>query len=433
MTTTIILAAIAIISMFICVIRFPMIKIKGLSFDTFYLPPLVIALVLIIFDLFDKTKLIETISTNSSFNPLTILVLFICVSLLSIALDETGFFSFIAAWFVKKFNKSQYMLFFILYALISVLTIFTSNDIVILTFTPFILYFSKKGNINPIPFLVMEFVCANTYSMLLPIGNPTNIYLTSIFEIDFISYIKVMILPTILCGIGSTTILLLLFKKSLDKKIEVFDIDNPVIKNKPLCIISLCHLGITTILLVIANYINIDMWKICLIFAISLLIFLSIFAIIHKNANYVFGTVKRLPYNLIPFILSMFTIIMALDSYNIFSYVYNLMDSINNDILQRITYLVSSTISCNILNNIPMTLAYGSILSYTDNVGLIYATIIGSNLGAIITPIGALAGIMWIRILKFNNIKYSFLDFMKNGVIIVIVLIVMTSIGLFFI
>lgn len=59
--------------------------------------------------------------------------------------------------------------------MVAILTIFTSNDIVILTFTPFICYFSKNAKINPIPYLVAEFA-ATTYSMMLIIGNPTNIY-----------------------------------------------------------------------------------------------------------------------------------------------------------------------------------------------------------------------------------------------------------------
>ena len=65
----------------------------------------------------------------------------------------------------------------------------------------------------------MEFVSANTYSMLLPIGNPTNIYLTSIYNLDFITYISKMILPALLSGLLSFGVIILLFKKELNKKI----------------------------------------------------------------------------------------------------------------------------------------------------------------------------------------------------------------------
>lgn len=430
MIITIILSALGILGMLLCIFKFPSIKIKNHNFDTFYLPILLVAIIFLIFPIFDKTELFTILFSNSKLNPLKILALFLSVSFISIALDEGGFFSYIAVKFINRFKNNQYILFFSLYLLISVLTIFTSNDIVILTFTPFILYFSKRGNINPIPFLIMEFVAANTYSMLLPIGNPTNIYLSSIFELDFISYIKTMIIPTIFIGITSILILLLLFHKDLNKKIEVFDEKDVYIKNKYICFTSLIHLSLTTILLVISNYINIEMWIIALSFAGSLLIFIITYAITKKNHLYITRPIRRLPFSLIPFIISMFIIIMAFESFGIFGNISQLLDNIENDNLKEITYLVTSTLSCNLVNNIPMTIAYGSILSNTTNINLIYSTIIGSNIGAILSPVGALAGIMWIRILKQNDVEYGFTKFIKNGSIITLSLLVAGTVAL---
>jgi arsenical pump membrane protein len=242
-----------------------------------------------------------------------------------------------------------------------------------------------------------------------------------------------MIVPALIIGISSFVALFVLFRKELQMKMLTFEIDKVEIKNKPLCIISLIHLFVTTILLAISSYINLQMWLICLIFASSLTLILLGFSIYYKNFNYLTNTIKRLPYNLIPFILSMFTIIMALDSFDIFSNIYKLLENIQNDYLQKFAYLILSTLSCNIINNIPMTLAFGSILSNTTNLSLVYASIIGSNIGSLLTPIGALAGIMWIRILKYNNIDYSFSKFMKNGIIITLFIIFGLAIGLLFI
>ena len=193
MATVITLSIIGILGMFACILFCPSITIKGKKFDTFYLPVLIIAIILLVLPLFDKKEFIEILTSNSKLNPIKILILFISVSFISIVLDTSGFFGYIASIFINKYKTSQFKLFLILYLLISFLTIFTSNDIVILTFTPFIIYFAKKGNINPIPYLVMEFVAANTYSMLLIIGNPTNIYLSSIFDLTFIEYLKYII------------------------------------------------------------------------------------------------------------------------------------------------------------------------------------------------------------------------------------------------
>ena len=425
MISIIMLCLLGIIGMFLCILFCPTIKIKNKTFDTFYLPVLLVAIILLLFPLFDKREFIEILTSNSNLNPIKILILFISVSFISIVLDTSGFFSYIATIFINKYKASQIKLFNILYILISILTIFTSNDIVILTFTPFILHFSKKGNINPIPYLVMEFVAANTYSMLLIIGNPTNIYLSSIFNLSFIEYLVHMIIPVLLVGITSFLTLHFLFHKDLQKEIKVFDLEQNKINNKFILNISLLHLGLVTILLAISSYINLEMWIIAALFSISLLSILSVYSLIKKNKEYLINPLKRIPYNLIPFILSMFTLINALDSFNVF----NKFNSVLND--NSLLYLLSSTLSCNVVNNIPMTLAYGSILENTQNIKLIYATIIGSNIGAILTPVGALAGIMWMRLLKVNNVNYTFKQFTKNGAIITLFLLLSSSLSLF--
>jgi len=413
----IIIFILSIIGMFVCILKYPKLKIINFQMDTFFICPLIGAII-ILFINNNFSVFWNSITSNTSLNPLKILILFISISFISITLDESGFFKYISSLFVSKYKSSQFKLFTVLYILISILTVFTSNDIVILTFTPFILYLSKRGNINPIPYLVMEFVAGNTYSMMLEIGNPTNIYLSGGFNIPFLDYFIKMIVPTLVIGISSYFLLLLLFRKSLKEKINVFDLEISKINDKPLCIVSGSILAITTILLAISNYINLEMYIICSVSAGLLLLFLIIYGLTNKKKETLINPVKRVPYSLIPFVLSMFILVIGLNSFNLFTNIGNEINKIDNKYLENIVYLISSTLSCNIINNIPMTLAYANILENTNHISNIYSTIIGSNLGALLTPIGALAGIMWLRILKENDIKYSFLDFMKNGVII---------------
>jgi arsenical pump membrane protein len=67
-----------------------------------------------------------------------------------------------------------------------------------------------------------------------------------------------------------------------------------------------------------------------------------------------------------------------------------------------------------------MSLFFTSILSNSSELNLlsVFATIIGSNIGAFLTPIGALAGMMWMNILKEQKVKFNFLDFTKYGIIL---------------
>ena len=160
-------------------------------------------------------EVISGITQNSAVNPLKILVLFLSVTLISLYLGDAGFFDYLADYLFRKNKNGQIKLFLALYFLVAVLTVFTSNDIIILTFTPPICIFCKRAKISPIPFLFGEFVAANTWSMMLIVGNPTNIYLATSVGVSFFEYFSVMWLPAIVGGLTGLIMLLLLFRKSL--------------------------------------------------------------------------------------------------------------------------------------------------------------------------------------------------------------------------
>ena len=402
------------IVLIICsILYFPTIKIKNIKFSSYWPIALIGALLLIITKSVSLETIINTFTSNDSMNPLKILVLFISMTILSIFLDEVGFFKYIANKATILLNGSQIKLFIGFYILISVLTVFTSNDIIILTFTPFICYYCKNSKINPIPYLVSEFVAANTWSMALIIGNPTNIYLASAFNIDFIEYLSVMILPTLIASIVSLSILYLLFRKQLSSKIENNDIDSIEAPNKTLLIIGLFHLITTTVLIAISSYINLEMWLVTLCFVISLILTTSIYFIVKKEkASVLINTIKRAPYSLIPFVLSMFVIVLSLNNEGITSTIsqfFNKIDSIYS-------FGIGGAITANFINNIPMSVLFAN-MSLTSNAS-IYASIIASNISAFITPVGALAGIMWMGLLKTYEVDFSFKKFMGYGLLI---------------
>ena len=422
---------VTILLMIILIICKPYIKLGNkITIQTFWIATLLGAIFTIASLQIDISSLWTNL-TAGSMNPIKILVLFISLSMISISLDELNFFSYLAYKALKLSKGNQYKIFFTIYFLVAILTIFTSNDIVILTFTPFIIMFSKKAKINPIPYLIMEFVNANTYSMLFSIGNPTNIYLSSSLNISFLYYVSKMWLPTLLAGISTLGVILLLFKKDLSKKIDNIEIEEVSLKNKVLVIINLVILGITTIMLVISNYISLEMWLICLVAMLILTIILFIFSIKYKDKTYILNTYKRLPYNLIPFILSMFILVLSLKENGIVNYIQNILITLsnNNIFATGFTYTISSTLFDNVINNIPMSVLYSSILENQSELA-VFSTIIGSNIGAYLTPIGALAGIMWMSILKKYDIKFNFLTFIKYGIIITPISLIFSTLGI---
>ena len=439
MITGIIISILTCIALVLSIIFKPSIIIFKRRFDTFWIVASIGALLVLLTGSLPIKVLVNNLTTNTSINPLKIIILLLSLTMLSITLDEVGFFEHIAAVAIQKTNGSKYKLFFIFYALTAVLTIFTSNDIVILTFTLFICYFSKSAKINPIPYLVMEFVTANTYSMFFIIGNPTNIYIASFFNITFIEYFKVMWLPTILAGATSLALLLLMFKKDLMQKMDISSVSVTPIKHHTLSIVACLHLILCTVLLAISNYVKLEMWLITLVFAISLTIVLGAYTIVSKDLRTISHVYKRLPYTLCFFVIAMYTIVLTIDYYGITSNIALLFDNLAkvdapllSKIITTFIYGFASTITDNLINNIPMSLGFASILENAtiNTMHATFATIIGSNIGAYLTPIGALAGIMWIRILKEEHVPMGFKGFIKYSALLSIPVLVMALVSL---
>ena len=420
MIPAIIISAVTCLAMILGVLFFPKIKIGKFSVDSYWVITLLGAIILLVTGLADVSLVGNALIADTAINPVKILVLFISMTILSIFLDELGFFRYLASVTLKKAKNGQMKLFLYLYIMVSILTVFTSNDIIILSFTPFICYFAKNAKINPIPYLAAEFVAANTWSMALIIGNPTNIYLATAYGVDFLSYAKTMILPTLFSGIIAFMALLLLFKKKLSTSIEGVA-EDVVIEDKLLLWVGIAHLGICTILLAIGSYVGLEMWLVSLISVISLLVVNIIIAIIRKQKPVaLIGSLKRGPYQLIPFVLSMFVMIVCLSSKG----VTGIIGEFFGESHTVIKYGVTSFLSANLINNIPMSVLFSSIIETIGStdvaVRAVFATVVGSNIGAFLTPIGALAGIMWTNILNEHELKFGYVDFLKIGVTVAI-------------
>ena len=408
---TLFIVIMSIITMILSLLFFPKIKLGKISIDTYYVVTLIGALILIVSRQISLQEIKNLLFNDNSMNPIKIIVLFMSMSFLSIYLDKLGFFKYVATLAATHFKSSQRSLFLALFILISILTVFTSNDIIILTFTPFICYFAKSTKINPIPYLIGEFFAANTLSMTLIIGNPTNIYIASNAGITFLEYFQKMFIVGLIDSVILCLLLLVIFRKSLNEPLTITEQENKL-ESKFLVITGIVHLSLCTLFMAISNYISVEMHLISLLFAISLIIITLVYNLIKKQQKLVIKkSLLDLPFAFIPFLLSMVILISCLSNTDVIKDFANNLANINSPVV----YGVSSIVLGNLLNNIPMSILYSELLATTGNLNSIYTVIASSNLCALITPLGSLAGMMFISLIKQQNIKFSFTKFMKYG------------------
>ena len=433
MLTTAIIGILTIALMVFSVFRVPVVRFGRFQIGGYCFFALLGAILLLLFGAVSPASALSGILADSEVNPVKILILFLTMTAFSVFLDELGFFRVLASLTLKKAGASQKTLFFLLYLIVSILTVFTSNDIIILTFTPFICAFARNAGIVPLPYLFCEFFAANTWSMALMIGNPTNIYVASYLGIDFFSYFLKMILPTVIGGLFSLLLLYLAFRKMLGAPIVATPTEEKITE-KPLLIVGLIHLVLCLIFLMISSYVGIEMWMVSLTLFVTLLITVLIMRYLKREKPVILlRTIRRMPWELVPFMLSMFILVISLRENGISAILSSVLENaLGGNVVPAFTYGLTSYFTANLINNIPMSVLFADLTAMAPSSGAIFGTIVGSNLGACLAPVGALAGIMWADILRREGVKFDYRDFVRYGLMISVPTLLLTLLTLHF-
>jgi arsenical pump membrane protein len=99
------------------------------------------------------------------------------------------------------------------------------------------------------------------------------------------------------------------------------------------------------------------------------------------------------------------------------------------------------TVGASFMNNWPMTIlglmsihniAAVSTLSGPAFTGLVFSNVIGNNLGPHFFPLGSLAILMWLEVMKRKGVNISLWSYLKVGAVLSIVEVVIASLVLWF-
>jgi len=344
-----------------------------------------------------------------------VVIILATLMVISSLLDDYGFFEYCASRAVHASKNSGERLFLYTYLVVSAISLFAGNDVVILTTTPIIMIFCRNAKINPKPYMYASFFAANTFSMPLYIGNLTNILIGDSFSLDYFGFTKFMFLPTLAAAFVNYRLLKYIFRKQIPESFAPRDNGIISIRN-----ISLVALGLAVLLGVIvlggvANYMKIPLSVVTLAGAVILL--LSERRIVHR--------LKRVSWNVVLFVIGLFIVVKGIEVSGVSNALGEAMFSnIGGNILAA-TFSVSllSAFMCNLVNNIPMTAMMLSIIQHASlaqemNVAMAYALVIGSNLGANFTTFGALAGILWLESARRYGWSTTMTDLLKIGLFV---------------
>ncbi|TAN46725.1 MAG: arsenic transporter [Candidatus Methanoperedens sp.] len=356
-----------------------------------------------------------------------VVIILVTLMVISTLLDDHGFFEYCACRAINASRNNGERLFLYTFLVVSLISLFAGNDVVILTTTPIILIFCRNARIDPKPFMYVSFFAANTFSMPLYIGNLTNIMIGDSYRLDYFGFTGFMVLPTLAAGIVNYYSLKHIFRRHIQVSFDAKDNGRVKVKNRMLVTLGIGVLAAVIVLGGVANSLKIPISAVTLAGALILILF-------ERRPLY---RLKRVSWNVVMFVIGLFIVVKGLEVSGFSEYAGEVLFVNLSDNIMAATFVVSlvSALMCNLVNNIPMTAMMLSIfqhpgLSIDMNTAMAYSLVIGSNLGANFTTFGALAGILWLESAKRYGWSTTMTDFLKIGLFVTPIAILGSSIVL---
>lgn len=345
---------------------------------------------------------------------------FIGIIILSMVLDEIGFFEWAALKMVRLSGGNGNLMFVYIMVLGALVAAFFANDGAALILTPIILAKMKHLKLSPtamFAFLVSGGFIGDSASNPLIISNLTNIVTAGYFKIGFFEYAKTMFLPNIMSIVASIVILWLFFRKDIPQTIDLHSLASPesVIKNQTMFRLSWWFLA----LLMVGYFIG-DAYQLPVsLFALGGALLFLLIATYFKATKPIM-TIKAAPWQVVWFSIGLYVVVYGLKNAGLTTHIAGIIKELQN--MGHFYAVVGtgflSAFLSSVMNNMPTIMVMDIAIAEAGNTTLAYANIIGCNLGPKMTPIGSLATLLWLHVLSGKGVKIGWGEYMKVGLII---------------
>ncbi|EMA3642972.1 arsenic transporter [Providencia stuartii] len=362
---------------------------------------------------------------------------FVAVIIISLLLDESGFFEWAALHVAKWGGGKGRLLFSYIVLLGATVAALFANDGAALILTPIVIAMLLALGFNKgttLAFVMAAGFIADTASLPLIVSNLVNIVSADFFNIGFTEYASIMVPVDIAAIIATLVMLHCFFRKDIPKQYDMTKLSEPALAIKDM---TTFKAGWLVLVLLLIGFFVLEPLGIPVsaIAAIGALILWVIAARGHTiNTKKV---LRGAPWQIVIFSLGMYLVVYGLRNAGLTDYLSETLNYLADKGLWVATLgtgFITAFLS-SIMNNMPTVLIgalsiEGSEASGVIQQAMVYANVIGADLGPKITPIGSLATLLWLHVLSQKNMTITWGYYFKTGIIMTIPVLIVTLVAL---
>ena len=358
---------------------------------------------------------------------------FIAIIIISLLLDEAGFFEWVARW-----GRGNGRVLFIYIGLLgATVAAFFANDGAALILTPIVMAMLLALGFSPaatLAFVMAAGFIADAASLPLVVSNLVNIVSADYFRIGFAEYAVVMIPVNIVSVAASLIVLFIYFYRGIPVHYDVYQLKAP---KEAIRDLATFRTGWLVLALLLVGFFGLEPMgvPVSLVAGTGSLILLAVAA-----RGHVINTRKVIldaPWQIVIFSLGMYLVVYGLRNEGLTGYITNLLDFFADYGIWGATLgtgFLAAFLS-SIMNNMPTVLIGALSIDATAATGsvreaMIYANIIGCDLGPKITPIGSLATLLWLHVLARKQMVITWGYYFKVGIVLTVPVLLVTLIAL---
>jgi arsenical pump membrane protein len=362
---------------------------------------------------------------------------FVFIIIISLLLDEAGFFEWAALHVARWGRGNGLRLYAFIVLLGAAVAAMFANDGAALMLTPIVLEIVRALGFSPVAavaFVVAAGFIADTASLPLVISNLVNIVSADFFGIGFVEYATVMVVVNVVSVAASLLVLMLFFRKQIPLRYDCTQLRQPheVIRDPAVFRAGWWVLGLLLFSFLVIEPQGVPISAIVGMGAAILLVVAARGHVISTKR-----VIRTAPWQIVIFSIGMYLVVYGLRNAGLTADIARILDWVGAygvTAAALATGFISAFLS-SVMNNMPAVMVVALSIDDANVTGLvkeamIYANVIGSDLGPKITPIGSLATLLWLHVLARKGIVITWKQYFLIGIVITPPVLLVTLLGL---